>query len=313
MNIEAAGKILVAPSAVVRRTFAGHRGRAGLFFAIIAGGRMGGVSPLLTAMRRVTVVLLMLALCPPAVFAADLERGETVTVVEVVDGDTVVLDREIGRSGQVRLVGIEAPKPPLGRSPSRPWPPADAAKATLEQLVAGKQVTLFYDDARIDRYGRLRAHLYRDDGLWVQGEMLRRGMARVHTYPDNRALAAEMLALEREARAARRGLWRDPFYVVRTPEQAADLVDSFQIVEGRVLNTARVKSRVYLNFGDDWRTDFTVSLPTKLLPAFDEAGIDPLALKGKVIRVRGWLTAYNGPMIDLTHPEQIEVVGEPWP
>jgi len=264
-------------------------------------------------MRRIAVVLLMLALCPPAVSAADLERGETVTVAEVLDGDTVVLDREIGRSGQVRLVGIEAPKPPLARSPSRPWPPADAAKATLEQLVAGKQVTLFYDNARIDRHGRLRAHLYRDDGLWVQGEMLRRGMARVHTYADNRALAAEMLVLESKARAARRGLWRDPFYLVRTPEQAADDVDSFQVVEGRVVDTARVKSRVYLNFGDDWRTDFTVSLPTKLLPAFDEARIAPLALKGKVIRVRGWLNEYNGPMIDLTHPEQIEVVGERWP
>jgi micrococcal nuclease len=274
---------------------------------------MVGVSPLLPAMRLVVVVLLMLALWLPAVSAADVERGETVAIAEVLDGDTVVLDRAIGRSERVRLVGIEAPKPPLDRSPSRSWPPADAAKATLERLIAGKEVTLVYDKARIDRHGRLRAHLYRDDGLWIQGEMVRLGMARVHTFSDNHALAAEMLTLEREARAARRGLWRDPFYMVRTPEQAADHVDSFQLVEGRVRNTARVKSRVYLNFGDDWRTDFTVSLPTKILPAFEEAGIAPLELKGKVIRVRGWLDEYNGPMIDITHPEQIEIVGEPWP
>jgi hypothetical protein len=153
--------------------------------------------------------------------------------------------------------------------------------------------------------------VYRDDGLWVQGEMLRLGMARVHTFVDNHALAAEMLALEDEARTARRGLWRYRYYAVLSPEQAADHIDSFQLVEGRVVDAARVKSRIYLNFGEDWHTDFTVSLPTKRLAAFEKAGISPLALKGKVIRVRGWLDDYNGPMIDVTHPAQIEVVDEP--
>jgi endonuclease YncB( thermonuclease family) len=287
-----------------------RRSREGPFFAD-GGGRNGGVSPLLPTMRRLAVVGLVLALGPSAVCAAGLERGETVTVADVVDGDTAVLDHAIGHAHRVRLVGIEAPKPPLGRVPSRPWPPADAATETLRRLIAGKPVTLFYDVARIDRYDRLRAQVYRDDGLWVQGEMLRLGMARVHTFVDNHALATEMLAFEREARAARRGLWRDPYYAVLSPDQAADHTDSFQLVEGRVVNTARVKRRVYLNFGEDWHTDFTVSFPTKLLAAFDEAGISPLALKGKVIRVRGWLDDYNGPMIDVTHPEQVEIVNEP--
>ena len=270
---------------------------------------------MLSAIHPLTVVFLVLALVvalgPPAVAAAGLERGESVTIADVVDGDTAVLEHQIGRSAQVRLVGIEAPKPPLGRAPTRPWPPADAATATLRRLIAGKEVTLFYDAAIIDRWGRLRAQVYRDDGLWVQGEMLRLGMARVHTFVDNHALAAEMLALEDEARTARRGLWRYRYYAVLSPEQAADHIDSFQLVEGRVVDAARVKSRIYLNFGEDWHTDFTVSLPTKALAAFEKAGISPLALKGKVIRVRGWLDDYNGPMIDVTHPAQIKVVDEP--
>ena len=136
-------------------------------------------------------------------------------------------------------------------------------------------------------------------------------MARVRTQPDNRVLAAEMLAVEGEARDAGRGLWRDPFYAVRSPEEVARHIDSVQVVEGRVANTARVKSRVYLNFGADWRTDFTVTFSTRLLRKFDEAGLDPLALKDRVIRVRGWIDDYNGPMIEITHPEQIEVVAAP--
>ena len=31
-------------------------------------------------------------------------------------------------------------------------------------------------------------------------------------------------------------------------------------------------------------------------------------MEGKRIRVRGWLRSYNGPVIDVTHPEQIELL-----
>ncbi|MEE8394009.1 MAG: thermonuclease family protein, partial [Rhodospirillales bacterium] len=49
---------------------------------------------------------------PAPALASALEKGETATVREVVDGDTVVLAD--GR--QVRLTGIQAPKLPLGRA-----------------------------------------------------------------------------------------------------------------------------------------------------------------------------------------------------
>ena len=42
--------------------------------------------------------------------------------------------------------------------------------------------------------------------------------------------------------------------------------------------------------------------------AADEFDIESLA--GLRIRVRGWIKSFNGPMIDATHPEQIEVLGK---
>jgi hypothetical protein len=42
--------------------------------------------------------------------------------------------------------------------------------------------------------------------------------------------------------------------------------------------------------------------------AFKEAGIDPKALAGKKLRVRGWVEWRNGPMIRATHAEQIELL-----
>ncbi|MCW8951924.1 MAG: thermonuclease family protein, partial [Rhodospirillales bacterium] len=84
------------------------------------------------------------------------------------------------------------------------------------------------------------------------------------------------------------------------------LIDTFQLVEGRVVDTANVKGTVYLNFGRNWRTDFTVAIHRRALRLFEKTGVDPLLLKGRTIRVRGWLRSRNGPMIEATHPEQIE-------
>ena len=69
--------------------------------------------------------------------------------------------------------------------------------------------------------------------------------------------------------------------------------------------------RVFLNFGLDWRTDFTAVADEDAAARFSEAGMDLRALEGAVIRVRGWLFALNGPAIALRHPAQIELVDAP--
>ncbi len=63
-----------------------------------------------------------------------------------------------------------------------------------------------------------------------------------------------------------------------------------------------------MNFGSNWRTDFTLSLAPKMARLFRREGIDPEIMQGKRTRMRGWLKSFNGPMIKITHPEQIEVL-----
>jgi len=256
----------------------------------------------------------LLALClaagpGPAVAAAAeipvLAPGGSAEVIAVIDGDTLVLDD--GR--EVRLVGLQAPKLPLGRPGFAAWPLAAEAKAALAGLTLGRRVRLAYGGRRGDRYGRLLAHLFdAETGAWVQGALLAAGMARVYSFADNRARVAEMLALERAARAAGRGIWGDPFYAPRSAAEAGAHLGGFELVEGRVLTAAAVRGTVYLNFGADWRSDFTVAIRPAARETFAAAGVDPLAYAGRLIRVRGWLKSYNGPMIEATHPEQIEVL-----
>lgn len=255
-------------------------------------------------LRRVALTLLLLCAAPAAAWGFPLAADSRARVVEVIDGDTVKLDN--GR--EVRLVGIQAPKLPLGRRGFAEWPLARAAKAKLESLTLQRAVTLHYGGARDDRHGRLLAHLVgSEQSHWAQGELLKAGLARVYTFADNRALAADMLALEQAARAARRGIWAHPFYRIRSPEETSRDIETFQIVEGRVVQAATVKDRLYLNFGADFRSDFTIAIPRRDLKLFGR-GFDIAALEGKTVRVRGWLRSVNGPMIEANHPEQIEVL-----
>ena len=258
--------------------------------------------------RLLALLLCLIFAMPDRTAATDdgLAEGGKATAVEIVDGDTLLLDD--GR--EVRLVGLQAPKLPLGRPGFEAWPLADQAKAALGRIAQGRRLTLRYGGRRMDRHGRQLAQLYRDDGLWIQGALLEAGMARVYSFADNRALVAEMLALEEAAREARRGIWADSYYAVRTPFEAEAHIDSFQLIEGRVREVAIVRGRAYLNFGDDWRSDFTVTLAPAVLRLFAREGIDPAGYRDRPVRVRGWLKSFNGPMIEATHPDQIEVLRE---
>jgi micrococcal nuclease len=237
-------------------------------------------------------------------YSGHLVAGGEARVVAVVDGDTVVLDDR----RQVRLVGIQAPKLPLGRAHVKKQPFADEAKSALEDLVLEKIVRLSYGGRRQDRHGRALAHLHLGDGTWVQGWLLERGLARVYSFRDNRARVAAMLALEDDARAHNDGLWSHDYYRIRSARQSHRLVDTFQLVEARIIDAVRIRGRVYLNFGPDWREDFTVTISPKNVRLFGKAGLRPETWSGRKIRVRGWINFRNGPMIEVTHPEQIEVL-----
>jgi len=266
-------------------------------------------------MRRLYLLALLAFWGAPAFAASPLDGlapGPTVTVTEVVDGDTVIVAPAPDGARQIRLVGIQAPKLPLGRKGFKAWPLSQDSKQALEALVLNRRIAMAFGETRMDRHGRHLAHLVRDDGLWVQGEMLKLGMARVYTFPDNRKLAAEMYAAERAARGKGNGIWHHPFYIPRPADPSGLMreLGTFQLVEGRVLDAARVKGRVYLNFGANWRDDFTASLSLKAARAYATAGTEATHLQGRRIRVRGWLRKRNGPMIEVTHPEQIEVLAE---
>ena len=264
--------------------------------------------PYTGAMFRIVLVAFLLlgaraaSGCPIPVPAGLAVEGAA-AVIEVVDGDTVRLD-----DGEtVRLVGIQAPE--MAWDGSEAWPLAPQARQALAELVLDRRVGLAYGGHRRDRYDRLLAHLVRaDDGCWIQGALLEAGMALVYSFRDNRTAVADMLAHERRARDRRRGIWAVPFYRVRTAGEADKALRGFHLVEGTVRRAAVVRDRAYLNFGADWRTDFTISIAPRDRRLFEAEGLTVEDYAGRRVRVRGWVRSFNGPMIEATHPEQIEII-----
>jgi endonuclease YncB( thermonuclease family) len=240
----------------------------------------------------------------------DLPPGETATVASAVDGETLTLTD--GR--EVRLLGIKAPAPPLGWKGEDPWPFVAEAKDALDRMTSGATVVLHLDARREDRYGHVLAHVFlTKDGkpLWLQEALVAQGFARVASLPDARACVGALLEAEREARAARRGLWRSWAYRVEDagdPTRLGRLTRTYQLVEGTVHAVGEGRKLLYVNFAEDWRRDFTIVIERKNLAAFEAEGLDLARLAGTRVRVRGWVEWWNGPMIAASHPEQIEIL-----
>lgn len=247
-----------------------------------------------SGLRRAALALLLIASAAPAQ-ACRLEPLGPGMVRNVADDATLWLDD--GRS--VRLDGIEV-------ASVRPAPPLPAR--------AGQAVILSGRSAVPDRYGRLRAFVTVEgqeaDGP-IQYAMLAAGQARVSGRGLDKPCLAALLEREGKARKAGLGIWATPEYAVRQADDAAAvraLRGRFALVEGRVLSVRESGGTIYVNFGRRWSEDFTVTIAKRNERIFTAAGLAPQRLERRQVRVRGWVEERGGPWIELTGPEQVELV-----
>lgn len=257
-------------------------------------------------------MLLLAAPANPALArTCDLEPSREGVVARAIDAETVQL--EDGET--VRLIGALAPSAPSWWKGEAPWRAEVRARAALEKLVAGKAVRLASEGRERDRRKRLLAHLFLAEGggePWVQGRMVDAGLARSYSLPGSTACVRALQAIENGARRAGAGIWSDPFYRVAGADETEALLKrrySYEIVEGRVVSVATLRKWTFLNFGPDYRSDFTVAVAAGDRRAF-VGEIELEALEGGHVRVRGWIERWNGPVIKATHPEQIELLAD---
>jgi endonuclease YncB( thermonuclease family) len=138
-------------------------------------------------------ILFLLALLAPRPVSS--ESAWTGRVSLVADGDTMEVQRS-GRAVRLRLAGVDAPE--------KYQPYSNQARKFVAGLCLKRRVTVIPETT--DQYGRSVATVLLPDGRNLNEELLKAGLAwHYRHYSANPRLAA----LEAEARAARRGLWKD--------------------------------------------------------------------------------------------------------
>lgn len=229
---------------------------------------------------------------------------ETVRVARVVDGDTLKLAD--GRS--VRLIGMNATELAHHGRPEEPF--AVAAQRRLQELVAANdgEVGLVPGRQDKDKYGRTLAHVYDAQGNNLESRLLAEGLGYLVAIAPNTDLTACQQAAEREARSARRGLWKKS--PVQTAEQLHE--SGFAVVRGRVGKVQRNRGGLWI----DLDGPLVLRIEARLLKQFDDATLR--GLEGRQVEARGWVidrSARGGVkpgqarwMLPLTDPAMMEVL-----
>ncbi len=232
---------------------------------------------------------------------ADLAEGERGRVARITDGDVLGLDTGL----RVRLVEVEAPAPGYDGRLDEPW--AAEARDLLTAVALGRQARLWYGGLSRDDYGRALAHVIASDetggDVWLNGMAIRQGAARVRSWPDNSRRARKLLALEAEARTAKRGLWALEHWRVRELDDLQS-APNYAVVEGAVAALGEIAGdgEAYLARGGI-RFDVGQRLGAP----------DTLALSvGSRLRVRGRIDTRDvvsggDPKIRITHWAQVEL------
>lgn len=221
--------------------------------------------------------------------------AETVPVRRVVDGDTL----HLADGRKVRLVGVNAPE--LGRDERPDQPLAQEARQALLTLIGGRPVHLRFGPDRYDHHGRTLAYVESADGISAGEHLLRKGLAVLVAIPPNLEHLSAYRRAETEARRARRGIWAEAYYRP-IPANRLDRDDTgFRFVSGTIERVGQSRKYIYL----DLTPVFAIAISRDNWHYF---GGDPKRLKGKRVRVRGWISLWRDKLrIRIGHPAMMEI------
>ena len=232
------------------------------------------------------------------------------TILRRSGTNSIILDN----GSEVVLAGLLLPTALDIPAKTATWPPEKKAAEILTRLIVGKSLHFADTNTSRDRYGRRIAHAFlrkNDKTQWIQARLVELGQARVDVEALSLACAETLLKKERTARNQSRGLWRYTSYAARPTSAPWRLLKhrgSYQIVEGTVTEIGERRSRLFINFGTDKQTDFTAGLFGKKAHHARLNGQPLTVLKGRKVRIRGWVSWRGGPFIHIRTLAQIALL-----
>ena len=136
------------------------------------------------------------------------QTQDVYVVSRVVDGDTIEVTKN-GVKEKVRLIGVNTPETVDPRKKVECF--GKEASAYAKEILMNQKVTVVPDstqDTR-DRYGRLLAYVYREDGLFVNKHMIAEGYGYEYTYKVPYLFQKEFKEAQLRAQTEGKGLWAE--------------------------------------------------------------------------------------------------------
>ena len=226
-----------------------------------------------------------------------VDAGYTYYQVKTVhDGDTILLTN----GNKVRFLGINTPEVE-GRNKSAQIG-GELAKEWLLKALKNKKIRLEKDVEKKDKYGRLLAHIFTEDKLHINLELVKKGLASVNIYPPSLKYTDELLEAEQQAELNKLGIWGYDEY---KPKQVSDIkkgrFKGWQRVQGKIKNIRHARKSSYLEFSDS----FSLKIKHKTLSLFPKLE----SYQGKQVEVRGWVSKRkNNYSMFIRHPSAIKVL-----
>jgi hypothetical protein len=191
---------------------------------------------------------------------------------------------------------------------------AGAIGQLLADFLNQEDYTVLKAKNQRDRYGRIPVYIYSngDGQRYLQQELIHQGLAIVRPDGIDPECSALLFRAEKSAETGFIGFWHEKNQIVMLSNDHnwATRTNGYRIVEGTVYSVGQTGSRFYLNFGENWQRDFTVSVAKRAAKRFKRTVGEMKALTGKKIRVRGWMYSSGGPMIEAYYPGQIELIAD---
>ncbi len=230
-------------------------------------------------------------------------KGESVTISHVYDGDTVLLTD--GR--RVRFAGMNTPE--TGKKGRRSEPYAAQAKRRLSAIVKHADLRFLPGQKTTDHYQRTLGYLFAHDRL-VSELLVEEGLAFWIAIPPNTRYLDCLMAAEKRAKEAQRGLW-SLRGTVRKVKSLRHSEAGFRLLTGRVSKVKPVRSGTLVEVDDT----LAIMIGRGAEKLFTGANWQQ-RLSGQRIEIRGWIKPkankapafYKPWSMRLTHPAQIRVL-----
>lgn len=160
---------------------------------------------LVTILAAVFLIYAIFQNPPKGDVKSAIDTTKLYTVEKVIDGDTM----KIKDVGTIRLIGMDTPEVVDPRKPVECF--GREASDRAKQILLNQKVMLELDSSQdeTDRYGRILAYIYTEDGTFYNLEMIKEGYAHEYTYSVPYKYQDQFKMAQKEAEQKQRGLWGD--------------------------------------------------------------------------------------------------------